>query len=414
MIRRAAAAVVLVTAGLVVAPAPMAFATCTPPPAAGQPIPPGAGRDPTIDRLGLPRVKDLSTGAGVTVAVVDSGVDSRHPKLAPAAVPGVDLAPVSDPRVFTESPGTPEDCQNHGTMVAGLIAARPLGDDRVVGVAPDAKIAAVRMVGNLADLPDQLVAKAIMDGADRGSVLNLSFALPVDRPSIKAAIQYALGKDVVVVAAAGNEQQSQPGQTWYPAAYDGVLAVAAVDSNGAPIAQSNQGSWVGIAAPGENLTSTAAGGSGYLTQSGTSFATAIVSGVAALVRARFPTMSGPDVVRRLTGTAVPITGARDDKIGAGVVDPFAALTAPSVGSPSTSNGPVGTIGVLPRPAGDDAFGPVLRHALAWGGGLALAGLLALIGGISVRRAARRGWRPGGRDDVRKTAEAPEPSEIKLL
>jgi membrane-anchored mycosin MYCP len=408
---RAAAAAVLV-AGLVVVPAPMAFAACQPPPAVGQPIPPAAGRDPMIDRLGLPRVKDLSTGAGVTVAVVDSGVDSRHPKLAPAVIGGLDLAVVNDPRIFAESPGTPEDCQNHGTMVAGLIAARPLDDDRVVGVAPDAKIAAIRMVGTISDLPDQLIAQAIRDGADRGSVLNLSFALPVDRPAVKAAVQYALSKDVVVVAAAGNEQQSQPGQTWYPAAYEGVLAVAAVDNNGAPIAQSNQGPWVGIAAPGSDLTSTAAGGSGFLTQSGTSFATAIVSGVAALVRSRFPDLSGPAVVRRLTSTAVPVSGHRDDKVGAGIVDPFAALTAP-VTSSSTSDR-AGSVAVLPRPAEDEGFGPVLRTALAWAGGLALAGLLALVGGIAFRRAAHRRWRPGGRDDVREKPAAPEPTEVELL
>jgi type VII secretion-associated serine protease mycosin len=409
---RAAAAAVLV-AGLVVVPAPMAFAACQPPPAVGQPIPPAAGRDPMIDRLGLPRVKDLSTGAGVTVAVVDSGVDSRHPKLAPAVIGGLDLAVVNDPRIFTESPGTPEDCQNHGTMIAGLIAARPLDDDRVVGVAPDAKIAAIRMVGTISDLPDQLIAQAIRDGADRGSVLNLSFALPVDRPAVKAAVQYALSKDVVVVAAAGNEQQSQPGQTWYPAAYEGVLAVAAVDNNGAPIAQSNQGPWVGIAAPGSDLTSTAAGGSRFLTQSGTSFATAIVSGVAALVRSRFPGLSGPAVVQRLISTAVPVAGSRDDKVGAGVVDPFAALTAPVV-APSTSDHPVGTVAVLPRPAEDEGFGPVLRTALAWAGGLALAGLLALVGGIAFRRAALRRWRPGGRDDVREKPTSPEPTEVELL
>jgi type VII secretion-associated serine protease mycosin len=366
-----------------------------------------------IDRLGLPRVKDLSTGAGVTVAVVDSGVDSRHPKLAPAVIGGLDLSTVNDPRIFTESPGTTEDCQNHGTVIAGLIAARPLDDDRVVGVAPDAKIVAIRMVGTISDLPDALIAKAIQDGADRGSVLNLSFALPVDRPSIKAAIEYALSKDVVVVAAAGNEQQSQPGQTWYPAAYPGVLAVAAVDSNGAPVAQSNQGPWVGIAAPGTDLTSTAAGGSGYLTQSGTSFATAIVSGVAALVRARFPGLSGPAVVQRLTSTAVPVAGKRDDKVGAGIVDPFAALTAPVVSATSTSDRP-GSVAVLPRPAEDEGFGPVLRTALAWAGGLTLAGLLALIGGISFRRAAHRRWRPGGRDDVREKPQAAEPTEVELL
>jgi hypothetical protein len=114
----------------------------------------------------------------------------------------------------------------------------------------------------------------------------------------------------------------------------------------------------------------------------------------------------------LTSTAVPVSGHRDDKVGAGIVDPFAALTAPV--TPSSTSDRAGSVAVLPRPAEDEGFGPVLRTALAWAGGLALAGLLALVGGIAFRRAAHRRWRPGGRDDVREKPAAPEPTEIELL
>ena len=100
----------------------------------------------------------------------------------------------------------------------------------MLGVAPDALIAPVRFDGALEQAPAAMIADAIRAGAERGSVLNLSFAVPVDNPLIRAAVRYALARDVVVVAAAGNERREQPGLTWYPAAYDGVLAVASVDA----------------------------------------------------------------------------------------------------------------------------------------------------------------------------------------
>ena len=95
-------------------------------------------------------------------------------------------------------------------------------------------------------------------------MLNLSFAVGVDEPAIRKAVQYAVDRDVVVVAAAGNEARSQPGLTWYPAAYDGVLAVAGVDAAGQASAESNRGAWVDVAAPGEGLTTPSAGGAGFV------------------------------------------------------------------------------------------------------------------------------------------------------
>ena len=153
-------------------------------------------------------------------------------------------------------------------------------------------------------------------------MLNLSFAVPVDNPLIRDAVRYALAKDVVVVAAAGNESRSEPGLTWYPAAYDGVLAVASVDPAGQPADDSNRGAWVDVGAPGVNLVSLSAGGDGFVSVSGTSFATAVASGVAALVRARFPGLTGPQVV-------APDRGQR------GVADRRRATSAPAPAS-STS------------------------------------------------------------------------------
>ncbi len=169
-------------------------------------------------------------------------------------------------------------------------------------------------------------------------MLNLSFAVGVDEPAIRKAVQYAVDRDVVVVAAAGNEARSQPGLTWYPAAYDGVLAVAGVDAAGQASAESNRGAWVDVAAPGEGLTAPSAGGAGFVAVKGTSFATAVVSGVAALVRARYPDMPAAEVVRRIEATAVSATGGRDERTGAGIVDPYLALTGEAVAPPAPQAG----------------------------------------------------------------------------
>ncbi|MGH3873868.1 MAG: type VII secretion-associated serine protease mycosin [Pseudonocardiaceae bacterium] len=367
-------------------------AGCRRPPPQGRPLPKGALPAPIIARLGLKGVwHDLSRGAGVTVAVVDTGV-AAHPKLTPAVLPGIQLVTVHDARRFEVQPAAPIDCDNHGTMVAGLIAARPDPDDRVVGVAPEAAILPVR----LADFKQSpALGDAIRLAARSGArVLNLSFALPDDRPDIRAAIEEAVRNDIVVVAAAGNEgQSSQPGQRWYPAAYDDVLAVAAVGPDGQPMAESNRGAWVDIAAPGTDLISTSTGGSGFATQSGTSFATALVSGVAALIRSRFPRISAAEVRVRLTGSAVPVSGTADDRVGAGVVDPHAALTyLPPTGVQRFADPRSVRLAPLPEP--DPVLSADQATALAWSGGVVLLGALALIGGSVLRRAAARGWVAG--------------------
>ena len=211
--RRAATVLALVVAlsGLATATAPAALAACREPAGPGAPLPAAAGQEPLIDRLGLRRVWELSTGRGVTVAVVDSGVDARHPKLAGAVEQPVDFRTSPTGAGFEQGRGTGDDCENHGTPIAGIIAARAAGDERVLGIAPDARIAPVRFDGALAQAPTEMIAAAVRAGADRGRVLNLSFAVGVDEPAIRKAVQYAVDRDVVVVAAAGNEARSQPG-----------------------------------------------------------------------------------------------------------------------------------------------------------------------------------------------------------
>ncbi|RZS43087.1 type VII secretion-associated serine protease mycosin [Herbihabitans rhizosphaerae] len=401
MTRRAAAGLAAAIT-MLVCPAAVAQAQqpgCSAPVAQGEPQPP-AGQDPLIARLGLERAHELATGAGVTVGVVDSGVDWQHPKLTGAlAGPGTQIDESG-----TLSAGQPLDCAPHGTMVAGLIAARRGTDPRVYGIAPQSAIYPVRFASPVENLRRDLLARGIRDAVDHGArVLNLSFATPVDDPAIRAAVADAVARGVVVVAAAGNEGRTQPGQTWYPAAYDGVLAVAAVDERGRPVEESNAGDWVDIAAPGVALTTTAPGGR-YLTVGGTSFATAVVSGTAALVLQRYPKATAAEVADRLTSTAVRIAGPRDRRVGAGIVDPYAALTAPGAAVPSAPPRPK-QIEVAPLPHEDTALPPLAKTALGWGG--ALLALAAIFAGVLVLRWARRSATGPARS-------AADPPEVDLL
>jgi membrane-anchored mycosin MYCP len=423
-------------------PAVAAPVGCRNPAAAGQPLPATAPRDPTIARLGLERAWELSTGAGVTVAMVDSGVDAQQPKLGGALVPGYDFVSTQAPPGFSRQFGGLGDCGDngatHGTAVAGLIAARAGRDDRVVGVAPGARIASVRIVDGVGNSSTQLIAAAIRSAAELGQVLNLSLAVPVDYPVIRQAIQYARSRDVVVVAAAGNES-SGSGAKWYPAAYPGVLAVAALKLDGSPLQESNSGPWIRIAAPGEGLTAPAAV-TGYVGVTGTSFATALVSGVAALVRARFPRLPAAAVIARLAGTAVPLGATHDDRVGAGIVDPFAALTAqtvdpdpdpdpgtgPGPGSGTGSNpgagtqasaGPAGpaAVQVQPRPAQPPSLAGRWGRLLGAAGGLALAAVLAYLARLAIRAALRRRRWPTGEPSSAAAADrALEPPDVRLV
>jgi type VII secretion-associated serine protease mycosin len=388
----APAAVSLAAPAAISAPSP-----CQQAPSPGAPIPPLAPRDPLITRLGLDQTWALSTGAGITVGVVDTGVDPASPKLTGAVQLGATFRVTDDARGYTSAPDGRVDCDGHGTEVAGLIAGRTsAGDDRVSGIAPGAAIYPVAIQGDIGQAPAALIAAAIRDAAAHANVLNLSFAQSTDSPAIAAAIRYAQARDVVVVAAAANETgtaASGGAATWYPAAYPGVLAVTSIGASGQPTGNGARGDWISLAAPGEQLTTESRGGHGFVTVSGTSFATAVVSGTAALLRARFPSMPAAQVVARLERTAVPPgNGSRNDTVGYGTVNPFAALTATDVPAAGTQPHPAGTVPVLAAhvAGGASSSGPALAGTLALLAGALLVGL----GTLSVRGGRRRGWRAG--------------------
>ncbi len=365
------------------------------------------------------RVWPESRGAGVLVAVVDSGVDTDHPQLSrPGKVlPGRDFyTSVGEPATF--------DCESHGTEVASIIAADPVPGVGFHGVAPDARILPVRVTdrelndqGQTLQIDPQEIAEGITYAVDQGAgVINLSLAGSSDFPAVRDAVAYAVSRDVVVVAAAGNGQQNDSTELpSYPAGYPGVLGVGAIDINGARASTSQIGPYVGIVAPGVGvLAATRVAGQSYV--DGTSFAAAFVSGVAALVRAAQPQLSAAQVIQRLAATADPARGGRgSDEYGAGVVDPYHAVT-----DQLDSGTPAALPAYVPKPP-DQA--ELVRLAEAgrvdtvakWSAAGALCGLLlAAALAVVVRRARRRDWRPASAAQLPAAPEVTEPPEQIFL
>jgi membrane-anchored mycosin MYCP len=329
---------------------------------------------PNHAMLHLADAWQYSRGEGQLVAVIDTGV-RPGPRL-PNVDPGGD---------FVEATDGLSDCDGHGTLVAGLIAGQP-GPDDFSGVAPGARVLSIRSTSARFAPRDQgqnaatarvavevaSLARAVVRAADLGArVINISAVtcLPVtehiDQDELGAALRYAsVDKDAVVVAAAGDSRAglnpgsacpsnpvADPGRpqdarnwaavssvsipsSWQPY----VLSVGSVSTSARPSEFTMAGPWVGIAAPGENIASVGNADGGGLANalpndqgqlfglSSSSFAAAYVSGVAALVRSRFPELSAAQVIGRLAAGAQGASRAPSNLTGAGLVDPVAALT----------------------------------------------------------------------------------------
>jgi membrane-anchored mycosin MYCP len=315
----------------------------------------------------------FSTGAGQKVAVIDTGVN-RHPRLR-ALEAGGDYVSNTDGL---------QDCDAHGTLVAGIIAAAPSPDDSFAGVAPDATILSIRQNsgafgiqgsgGSSKDDPNatstgygntQTLALAITRAVDLGAtVINMSevacapVSAGLDDAAVGRAVRYAFERNVVVVAAAGNfntqsmcntqnvmTDPNQPlskgwdtvGTIASPAWFeDYVLTVGAVTMSSAPAEFSLHGPWVALAGPGERITSLDPNGPGLINAqigqqglaplNGTSFAAPFVAGVVALIRSRFPELTAGQVMDLIKRTARTPGEGPNPATGYGVVDPIAALT----------------------------------------------------------------------------------------
>jgi subtilisin family serine protease len=260
-----------------------------------------------IGKLGLIDVHRQLRGGNVTVAVIDSQIDVRHPDLAGVIADSFDAV------------GTAEAPHSHGTGMAGAIAAHR----RLMGIAPSAQIYAVHAFSSgtaTAESTTFSIIKGLDWAASKGvRVINMSFAGPRD-PSIERQLRIAHDRGIVLIAAAGNAgPKSAP---LYPAADPNVIAVTATDVNDKVFAGANRGAYIAVAAPGVDILVPAPDGSYQLT-TGTSVASAEVSGVVALLLERNPKLTPEDVRTVLTSSAKRL-GANTD-YGSGLVDPLKAV-----------------------------------------------------------------------------------------
>ncbi|RKT57723.1 type VII secretion-associated serine protease mycosin [Saccharothrix australiensis] len=320
-------------------------------------------------QLRLEEAHRFATGAGVKLAVIDTGVNAEHPRLKGRVTGGGDY-------VETEKGGT-FDCDGHGTEVAGVAAASKDEATGFVGAAPEAEIISFRQTSNHYEYKDpankdnrdsagkvRTLAEAIVAAVEaEADVINISLTSceTPHEPSeqereLQAAIHWAVNeKNVVIVTAAGNLGSPQDGCSvqndnqnvdhvnvvasppWYA---DNVLSVASMSGAGTVSQFSVWGPWISVAAPGEEITTLDAAGQGLADAKidargaaspiqGTSYASPYVAGVVALVRQRFPNLGARAVMERVKATAQHPgnPGGRDHKVGAGMVNPVAALTA---------------------------------------------------------------------------------------
>lgn len=414
---RAAAALMMVSVLVAIAPAVPAVAITAPNPDIGAAPPDGPpGPDQPMKKNGgcvvggvlpnsdltkppppqvalqIKQAHKFSTGAGVSVAVIDTGVRPQ-PRL-PGMIPGGD---------FVDPAGNGfDDCDGHGTIVAGIIGAAEAPTDGLVGVAPNAQLLAIRQTSGAyivndpsADPNDpnhsrtagdvRTLAHAIVHAANLGArVINVSVvdcvkvSAPIDQAMLGGALKYATDvKDALVVAAAGNINGSDSGggqqnncrtnpdvdpakpqdpRNWggvtsvsTPSWFDDlVLSVGFVSPDGARTMNSMSGPWLDVAAPGSGIVSLSSSGEGVINAlpggddgalvplAGTSYAAAYVSGLAALVRSRFPNLTARQVATRIINTAHAPARGVDNTVGRGIIDPVAALTynIPINGQPS--------------------------------------------------------------------------------
>ncbi|MCT9091233.1 type VII secretion-associated serine protease mycosin [Streptomyces sp. ASQP_92] len=336
-----------------------------------------------------------STGTGVTVAVIDSGVDSNNPDLLGQVLPGKDFA--------QDQPGDARaDYEGHGTSMAGLIAGTGArdGGGGAFGLAPGVKILPVRLpkAGDAANQAEgdkrfnAVAPQAIRYAADAGAkVINLSLGRAAGSAQLTAAVKYALNKGSLVFAAVGNSGDSD-NRVEYPAATPGVVGVGAVGKDLRRTAWSEYGPQVDMAAPGAEMVHPCGGKTGLCKTDGTSDATALASASAALIWSKHPTWTNNQVLRVMLNTiGAPTDGSkRNDSIGYGIVRPRIALENPGDPGPADvyplPDLAPSTAPPAPSPAGTPAKAEAVQAtesekrptgAVIWGVGAAGALVVAL-------------------------------------
>jgi type VII secretion-associated serine protease mycosin len=312
-------------------------------------IPQAASADPVRDRqywlndYGFTKAWEQSQGAGIRVAVIDTGIDASHPALEGAVVGGTDVSGIGS------LDGLTPIGQNsyHGTMVASLIAGRGNPEDKgagILGTAPKAQLLSVSMAFGVEGVDtDSQIAEGVIWAVDNGArVINLSLTRnSVSWPkSWDEAFLYAFENDVVIVAAVGNRLDGTE-EVSAPATIPGVIAVAGVDKNAnASELSSTSGFTIGVTAPSEELVAAYPGGE-YRIWSGTSGAAPIVSGMVALIRSLYPEMDAANVVNRVIQSATK-NGFENysSAYGYGLIDAEAAI---NIELPIVQDNPLGSL-----------------------------------------------------------------------
>ncbi|GAA5083406.1 subtilisin family serine protease [Thermocatellispora tengchongensis] len=400
------AALTLVTAAPAAAAVPLPSAPLPAAPMPGDlvladPVPKGHVRESqqwVFDSLNTEQAWQVTKGRGATVAVIDSGVDDKIPELRGQVTHGPDMRLPS----FDDDVGA--DPGRHGTAMASLIGGTGK-DDGILGVAPEAKLLSVPMIDDqpvdneasaLGDDSsigrDSPLARAIRYATNHGAgVISMSLGGYGPHPAEREAVSYALGRGVVLVAAVGNDGQTPYANSngtsfWsFPAGYSGVIGVGAVDTEGQAAPFSSDNLSVLVAAPGVSIPVALPGG-GHEFAEGTSASAALVAGVAALIKARYPAMTPEMVARALSESArgTPVDGY-DDKVGFGVVDAAGALELAgrlagqqrSVEVPRDQHFGRGPLSAAPEPPGPDPLrlwlyaGTVALGLIAFGGAVVL-------------------------------------------
>ncbi|MEV8308902.1 type VII secretion-associated serine protease mycosin [Streptomyces flavidovirens] len=349
----------------------------------------------SLQRVLLDQLREQATGEGVTVAVIDTGVDDSNPQLRGAMAAG------GDDYVGNTDGST--DIEGHGTRVAGIIAARELEGTGFAGIAPEAKILPLRYTGAEEKQGNSAtMSAAIKDAVAKGAkIINISSdtANKKDNAQLRNTVAAAVDAGALIIAASGNDGADGKSANTYPASYPGVLAVAASDRNDERAFFSQAGEFVDIAAPGVGMVSTVPKG-GQCTADGTSFAAPYVAGVAALLKQKHPDWSAAQITTRIQESANRPGRGPNRYLGWGVVDPVAALSDDSTPGTRPQEDPPpapGSTEVIPMAVtmGETEAEQESRVAMyVVGSGLLLV-LLASGSGIAVRDWRKKHARQSG-------------------